>query len=406
MIVNSFTSGVLHSDNAGTISSSSVTNSDLAGSITYDKLILTGSIQDSDINTGSNIVVKDSYDDINNVNNLEAYGSVITGYIQSNRGVLIENYGYNTDIILQNTTTGNINICTNDGNICIYTYQDYGRINLSTVFLDMNINFLKMQCFKNSGLLKSDVYGNITSSTFSASDIPTNTITYDKIQQCSNNTVLGNISGSLGNVTEVTIDSATSNSTIVQRDSGGNVYATGFYAGGSGIMGTFIDAPIGAIIMWPSITEPGSGAWKTCNGQAISRTTYSPLYSIIGNTFGAGDGSTTFNLPDFRQRVPYGYQVTTNPMATTGGSATHTLSTAELPSHTHDTSGITVSVPNNYFCNNVTGAYSSSWKGGSGAVFNMGTSASISGNTGSTGSGTAFSIMNPYLSVNFIIKVL
>ncbi|MDD5067323.1 MAG: tail fiber protein [bacterium] len=57
-------------------------------------------------------------------------------------------------------------------------------------------------------------------------------------------------------------------------------------------------APSGSIIMWP-VTNAPSG-WLECGGQAVSRTTYADLFSVIGTMYGTGDGSTTFNLPDFR----------------------------------------------------------------------------------------------------------
>ena len=62
--------------------------------------------------------------------------------------------------------------------------------------------------------------------------------------------------------------------------------------------------PTGSILMWPSNTSPSD--WKLCNGAAISRTAFATLYALIGTTFGVGDGTTTFNLPDYRARLPYG----------------------------------------------------------------------------------------------------
>jgi microcystin-dependent protein len=59
-------------------------------------------------------------------------------------------------------------------------------------------------------------------------------------------------------------------------------------------------SPEGAIIAFGGTTAPTG--WLLCNGQTVSRSTYSALYSVIGNSFGAGDGSTTFHLPDLRGR--------------------------------------------------------------------------------------------------------
>jgi microcystin-dependent protein len=90
-------------------------------------------------------------------------------------------------------------------------------------------------------------------------------------------------------------------------------------------LGTFL-VPTGSLVMWPSNTIPTD--WKLCNGDAISRTTFATLYSLIGTTFGAGDGSTTFNVPDYRNRMPYGADSVS--VGATGGSAN-----AIVVSHNH-----------------------------------------------------------------------
>jgi microcystin-dependent protein len=90
-------------------------------------------------------------------------------------------------------------------------------------------------------------------------------------------------------------------------------------------LGTFL-VPTGSLIMWPSVTVPTD--WKLCNGDAISRTTFATLYALIGTTFGVGDGTTTFNLPNYKNRMPYGAD--TVAVGATGGSAN-----AIVVSHTH-----------------------------------------------------------------------
>lgn len=88
-----------------------------------------------------------------------------------------------------------------------------------------------------------------------------------------------------------------------------------------------------------SVTTVPTG-WLECNGAAVSRTTYSRLFAAIGTTYGAGDGSTTFNLPNANRRTLVGRggtgnAILSNTLGSTGGSDTHTLIEAELASHSH-----------------------------------------------------------------------
>ncbi|ACZ29558.1 Tail Collar domain protein [Xylanimonas cellulosilytica DSM 15894] len=87
--------------------------------------------------------------------------------------------------------------------------------------------------------------------------------------------------------------------------------------------------------------------WLEHNGAAVSRTTYPALFAHYGTTYGAGDGSTTFNLPNAKGRTPVGLdtaQAEFNAVGKTGGAKTHTLSTAEMPSHTHTSAAHTHSI--------------------------------------------------------------
>jgi hypothetical protein len=113
-------------------------------------------------------------------------------------------------------------------------------------------------------------------------------------------------------------------------------------------LGTYL-VPTGSLIMWPSVTIPTD--WKLCNGDAISRTTFATLYSLIGTTFGVGDGTTTFNLPNYKNRMPYGAD--TVAVGATGGSAN-----AIVVSHNHG--GVTggQSVSHNHGVNGTTSGQS------------------------------------------------
>lgn len=87
----------------------------------------------------------------------------------------------------------------------------------------------------------------------------------------------------------------------------------------------------GIIAPFGSTTVPDG--WALCDGSALSRTGFDALFNVIGTTFGAGDGSTTFNIPDMRQRFVLG-KATSGTGATlgaTGGTIDH-LHTADPPS--------------------------------------------------------------------------
>lgn len=95
--------------------------------------------------------------------------------------------------------------------------------------------------------------------------------------------------------------------------------------------------PIGSMIPYGKSTAPTN--WLICDGSAVSRTTYAELFAVIGTSYGVGDGSTTFNLPNKKGRVSVGLDTSDskfNAIGKTGGSATHKLTVNEMPGHTHD----------------------------------------------------------------------
>jgi microcystin-dependent protein len=153
--------------------------------------------------------------------------------------------------------------------------------------------------------------------------------------------------------------------------------------------------PTGVINMWGTATAPTG--YLLCAGAAVSRTTYAALFAVIGTTFGVGDGSTTFNVPNYTNRTPYGTTV-----GATGGSAdavvvshTHTATVVD-PGHSHTIAG-----------NFATGAGGGSSGANNSLAFNPNTNSATTGITVANStegvSGTNANLP-PYLGINFIIK--
>ena len=80
---------------------------------------------------------------------------------------------------------------------------------------------------------------------------------------------------------------------------------------------------VGAIKPWTKTTAPDG--YLLCNGAAVSRSTYADLFAVIGTTYGAGDGSTTFAVPQLQGKMPQGYDGNTYNLAGTGGANTVTV---------------------------------------------------------------------------------
>ena len=220
-----------------------------------------------------------------------------------------------------------------------------------------------------------------------------------------------------------------------------------------------IYVPTGTVKTFAGASAPAE--WLLCNGSEVSRTTYENLFSTIGTTYGSGDGSTTFNVPNLQGKVPIGSDGETYILGNSGGSKTHALTVNEIATHTHAGSsdsagshthtGTTNNAGGHSHTNNAVGSNPSNSdsagnfgviqqsyggqgvtptgfdNGNSGTELNIYQSFALTINsvgdhshgfttgssgshthtftTESTGSGSAFSIMQPYLCMNYIIKI-
>lgn len=193
-----------------------------------------------------------------------------------------------------------------------------------------------------------------------------------------------------GNCISITGDGSTGNPYVIAPI----IDPSGSNALSCGAAGLYVASavPTGTIAMYISNTPPAG--WLVCLGQAVSRVTYAALNTLAAAAsyaapWGAGDGVTTFNLPNFQGNVPVGVSGSdaTFTLGATGGEKTHTLTTGELASHAHDIQ-----------------------LGGTG-FYQSGANAGIQANSGTgigtsqgAGGGGSHNNLQPFVSVPFIIR--
>jgi microcystin-dependent protein len=177
--------------------------------------------------------------------------------------------------------------------------------------------------------------------------------------------------------------------------------------------------PPGTILAYSMNTTPAG--WLDCDGSAKSRTEYKDLFDVLGETWGRGDGATTFNLPDFRGRTLIGSGnggtgFTNRTLAQTGGAETHTLTIQQIPAHNHVASTASAGSHNHNFKmgnsddKNFTTNYGQRPPGDSGGAHNRGIYTDNAGahthtvTVNNTGGGQAHNNMQPFAVIKYIIK--
>lgn len=143
--------------------------------------------------------------------------------------------------------------------------------------------------------------------------------------------------------------------------------------------------------------------WLECNGQMLSISSYTALYSLLGTTYG-GNGTTTFALPDLRGRVPIhvgqGASLSNYTLGQTGGVESVALTTSQMPAHTH---GVAVSTDKG-----TTASPSGTYLANTGSFDNEYAASSTETNPAMvqpSGSGSAHENRQPYLTVRYVICV-
>jgi len=237
-----------------------------------------------------------------------------------------------------------------------------------------------------------------TAQVHTAGQIVKHMITGRDLQEAQNHIDATAVHGATGAVVGTTNTQTLTNKTLTSPKINENValtatstelnYVDGVTSAIQTQINNIASVPTGVINPWAGVAASPPTGWLLCDGTAVSRSTYSTLFGIVGTAYGVGDNSTTFNLPNLKGKVPVGLDSTQTEFDTrgeTGGAKTHTLTLAETPSHSHELQ---------------------LWADGltSGTYYRMQAGTYGGSNYLTHGSGQAHNNLQPYLVVNYIIK--